>query len=92
MYERTGEWMFEIGLPAKSGVAGGIVAVVPGKGGIGAFSPPLDSAGNSVRGTRACALLSHALGLNLFASQPSDSSQSTVTSQTISHLSEGVVS
>ncbi|MDF2848286.1 MAG: glsA, partial [Oerskovia sp.] len=68
LYERSGEWLFEIGLPAKSGVAGGIVAVAPGKGAIGTFSPPLDSAGNSVRGQRATAYLSRALGLNLFAS------------------------
>lgn len=68
MYERSGEWLFEIGIPAKSGVAGGIVAVAPGKGAIGAFSPRLNSAGNSVRGQRAVAYLSRALGLNLFAS------------------------
>lgn len=68
LYERSGEWLFEIGLPAKSGVAGGIVAVAPGKGAIGTFSPPLDPAGNSVRGQRATAYLSRALGLNLFAS------------------------
>ncbi|GAB3616566.1 glutaminase A [Okibacterium endophyticum] len=68
MYERSGEWLFEIGIPAKSGVAGGIVAVAPGKGAIGAFSPRLNSAGNSVRGQRAIAYLSRALGLNLFAS------------------------
>ncbi|MDR4534345.1 MULTISPECIES: glutaminase A [unclassified Glutamicibacter] len=70
LYERSGDWMFEIGIPAKSGVSGGIVAVAPGKGALGAFSPRLDSAGNSVRGQLAVGHLSRTLGLNLFASAP----------------------
>jgi glutaminase len=73
LYERSGEWLFEIGLPGKSGVAGGIVTVAPGKGAIGTFSPRLDSAGNSVRGQRATAYLSRALGLNIFASDSGES-------------------
>lgn len=68
MYERSGEWLFQIGLPGKSGISGGIVTVAPGKGGIGVYSPRLDSAGNSVRGQRATRHLSRALGLNIFAS------------------------
>ena len=70
LYERSGEWLFEIGLPGKSGVSGGLVTVAPGKAGIGAFAPRLDSAGNSVRGQIATAYLSRALGLNVFASTP----------------------
>ncbi len=68
LYERSGEWLFEIGLPAKSGVAGGLVGVAPGKVGIGTYAPRLDSAGNSVRGQVAIAHLSRTLGLNVFAS------------------------
>lgn len=68
LYERSGEWLFEIGLPGKSGVSGGIVTISPGKAGIGVFAPQLDSAGNSVRGQIATAFLSRALGLNVFAS------------------------
>jgi glutaminase len=55
LYETTGAWLYEVGAPAKSGVGGGIVAVVPGKFAIGTFSPPLDEAGNSVRGQKAIA-------------------------------------
>src|SRR5699024_12781747 len=68
MYENSGEWLFVFGLPAESGVSGGIVAIVPGKGALGTFSPSLVSAGNSVRGQRACFHISRVLGMNLFAS------------------------
>ena len=70
LYEHSGQWLYDVGLPGKSGVAGGIVTVSPGKGGVGTFSPPLDAAGNSVRGQRITRYLSEALGLNLFASAP----------------------
>lgn len=70
LYEESGDWLYEVGLPGKSGVAGGIVTVAPGKGGLGVFSPPLDAAGNSVRGQLATKFLSEGLGLNLFASCP----------------------
>ena len=50
LYEQSGDWLCEVGLPGKSGVAGGIVTIAPGKGGPGTFSPPLDEAGNGVRG------------------------------------------
>ncbi|WP_336921318.1 glutaminase A [Aquipuribacter sp. SD81] len=64
MYDGAGRWFTEVGLPAKSGVAGGIVAVQPGQLGIGAFSPRLDEHGNSVRAARACRLLSDRLGMH----------------------------
>ena len=70
LYERSGDWLYEIGLPGKSGVSGAIITVAPGKGGMATFSPPLDPAGNSVRGQLATKFLSDLLGLNLFASTP----------------------
>jgi glutaminase len=69
MYETSGDWLFDVGVPGKSGIGGGIVAVAPGKGGLGTFSPLLDRAGNSVRGQLAARYLSRTLGLSLFASQ-----------------------
>ena len=70
LYEQSGDWLFEIGLPGKSGVGGGIFTVAPGKGGLGVFAPPLDSAGNSVKGQKVTKYLSERLGLNLFLSKP----------------------
>lgn len=70
LYDHSGDWLYEVGLPGKSGVAGGIVTVAPGKGGLAVFSPPLDAAGNSVRGLLVTRFLSERLGLNLFASAP----------------------
>jgi glutaminase len=69
MYETSGDWLFDVGVPGKSGIGGGIVAVSPGKGGLGTFSPLLDQAGNSVRGQLAARHLSRTLGLSLFASE-----------------------
>ncbi len=66
MYDGAGDWVTTVGLPAKSGVGGGILAVLPGQLGIGVFSPRLDDHGNSVRGVRACRLLSDDLGLHMF--------------------------
>jgi glutaminase len=50
LYEHSGDWLYQVGLPRKSGVSGGIVTISPAKGGLGTFSPPLDPAGNRVRG------------------------------------------
>jgi len=71
LYENSGDWLYETGLPGKSGVAGGMTTVAPGKGGLGTFAPLLDDAGNSVKGQLAARFLSAELGLNLFASSPS---------------------
>lgn len=68
LYETSGDWLYDIGVPGKSGIGGGIVAVSPGKGGFGAFAPPLDAAGNSVKGQLAAKFVSHHLGMDLFVS------------------------
>lgn len=72
LYETSGDWLFDIGLPGKSGIGGGIVTVSPGKGGLGTFAPPLDAAGNSVKGQLAAKFLSQELGMDLFVSKPED--------------------
>ena len=70
LYETSGDSLFDIGLPGKSGIGGGIVTVSPGKGGLGTFAAPLDSAGNSVKGQLVAKFLSQQLGMDLFVSQP----------------------
>ena len=66
MYNRAGEWAYRVGIPAKSGVSGGILTVVPGKAGIATFSPPIDNNGNSVRGLHVFEALSKKYNLHMF--------------------------
>lgn len=70
LYDTSGEWLWRVGLPGKSGISGGIVTVSPGKGALGTYSPPLDSAGNSVRGQLVSEYLARGLGLDVFAAEP----------------------
>src|SRR3954451_17453565 len=67
LYDGSGGWAWHVGLPAKSGVGGGILAVVPGKGAIAVFAPPLDEAGNSVKAQKVIDYVAHKLDLNLFS-------------------------
>ena len=70
LYETSGDWLYDIGLPGKSGIGGGIVTVSPGKAGLGTFAPPLDAAGNSVKGQLVAQFLSQRLGMDLLVSKP----------------------
>ena len=70
LYETSGDWLYDVGLPGKSGIGGGIVTVAPGKGGLGTFAPLLDDAGNSVKGQLAARFLAQSAGLDIFASAP----------------------
>lgn len=72
MYETSGDWLLDVGAPGKSGISGAIVAVAPGKGALGIYSPPLDAAGNSVRGQLIARRLAGDLGLDPFVSQPAE--------------------
>jgi glutaminase len=70
LYETSGDWLYDVGVPGKSGIGGGIVVVAPGKGALGTFAPPLDGFGNSVKGQLAARFLARRLGLSLFVSEP----------------------
>lgn len=70
LYDDSGKWLYHTGLPAKSGVGGGLLAVSPGRFGIAVFSPPLDAAGNSVKGQKAILDISNQLGGNPYAVTP----------------------
>jgi len=67
LYDGSGGWAWHVGLPAKSGVGGGIIAVIPGKGAIAVFAPPLDEAGNSVKAQKAIAHIAQRLNYNLYS-------------------------
>jgi len=72
LYETSGDWLYEVGVPGKSGIGGGIVTVAPGKAGLGTFAPPLDNAGNSVKGQLVARFLSERLGMDMFLSTPAE--------------------
>jgi glutaminase len=67
LYDGSGGWAWHVGLPAKSGVGGGILAIVPGKGAIAVFAPPLDEAGNSVKAQKVIEYVAEKLDLNLYS-------------------------
>jgi len=67
LYDGSGSWAWHVGLPSKSGVGGGIISVVPGKGAVAVFAPPLDKAGNSVKAQLAIAYITEKLGIDLFS-------------------------
>jgi glutaminase len=70
LYETSGDWLYDVGLPGKSGIGGGMVTTSPGKGALATFAPRLDRIGNSVKGRPVAEFLSKQLGLDLFASLP----------------------
>ncbi|MCH4150649.1 MAG: glutaminase A [Sphingobium sp.] len=85
MYDFAGEWIFRVGMPAKSGVGGGIVASLPAQFGLGTFSPPLDAQGNSVRGLRACEWISEHFALHMMQ-RYGDLSSNVVANYQLAHI------
>lgn len=69
-YEHSGDWMYTAGIPAKTGVGGGVMGILPGVFGISAFAPPLDESGNSVKAQLAIRYIMNKLGLNVFSGEP----------------------
>jgi glutaminase len=86
MYDYAGSWLYRVGMPAKSGVAGGVIAVLPGQLGIGVFSPRLDEFGNSTRGVAVCEALSAEFGLHLLQ-PPVNPASAVMTSYTLADVS-----
>jgi glutaminase len=72
MYEGSGAWLLDVGMPGKSGISGGLLTVSPGKGALGSYAAPLDGFGNSVRGQLAATFLARELGLDILASRPAE--------------------
>jgi glutaminase len=92
LYETSGQWLVTAGVPAKSGVGGGIVAVMPGRYAIGTFGPPLDEAGNSVRGQKAIESIVARLGGGVFASRPLGARPASAATGTTGTTGAGVAS
>jgi len=70
LYDYAGEWAYHVGLPAKSGVGGGIIAIIPGQGAITVFSPRLDEAGNSIKAQEVISYVAAKMNLNLYDTAP----------------------
>lgn len=82
MYDDAGDWVASVGMPAKSGVGGGILAVLPGQAGLAVYSPPLDRHGNSLRGVATCRKISHDMGMH-FVRSARDGQSAIISNRTV---------